>query len=123
MVAKESELSEALQKLTAAEVELAGVHSRLEKGEEMKKKLLAKAKELNKKLAKAEEVAKAARAKGAEHSAAVSDGLRGAAEGMDLQLAMENGAALADNEGEGDNEGFFLKTEVFVEAIGQGRRR
>ena len=52
MVAKESELSEALQKLTAAEGELAGVTSRLEKGEEMKKKLLAKAKELNKKLAK-----------------------------------------------------------------------
>ena len=33
----------------------------------MRKKLLAKAKELNKKLAKAEEEAKSARAEGAEH--------------------------------------------------------
>ena len=72
-------------------------------------------------LAKAEEDAKAARSRGAEHSAALSDELRSAAEGMDLQLAMENGI-VADNE-DGNEEGCILKTGVFVEAIGQGRRR
>ena len=108
---KEKELSDALQKLSE-------VNSKLEKGDEMRKKLLAKAKELNKKLSKAEEEAKSAKAKGAEHSSVLSDKLRSAAEGLDLELPLTNGTA--DNKENDGEEGFMLKTEVIVEAIGQG---
>ena len=115
MEAKERELADSLQKLSLAEGELAGVSSKLEKGDEMRKKLLAKAKELNKKLSKADEDAKASRAEGAEHYSALSDKLRSAAAGLDLELALTNGTAGEDN----GEERCLLKTEVFVEAIGQ----
>ena len=100
---------------------MAEVRSKLEKGDEMKKKLLAKAKELNKKLSQAEEEARAARAEGARHSAALSDKLRSAAAPLGLELALTNGDAAADDNGDGAERS--LRTDVFVEAVEQVRQR
>ena len=91
----------------------------MERGDEMKRKLLAKAKELNKKLSRAEEEARAARAEGARHTAALSDKLRSAAAPLGLELALTNGDAAVEDDNGDDGAERSLRTDVLVEAVEQ----